>query len=83
MILSRCFVKVYQTARKPLSHQPFARALQEIDALAEAFEETIVQDVRYALKGDVVTSRQVPLAGSMPSRKETPEIGWRSPRAAR
>jgi hypothetical protein len=48
----RYFTKVHTRPRKPLSHNPFARALEDTIKFAEAIEEVIVTDVRFALTGE-------------------------------
>lgn len=52
MKLSRCFVKVYSKPRHVLVYHGFLKAFNEIEALAAAVEDTVVEDVRLALKGE-------------------------------
>jgi hypothetical protein len=68
MILNRSFTKVHQTARKPLTDKPFLRILGEVAALAEAVEDVVVEDVRFALTGERNTEAPAD-SGSKEKRK--------------
>jgi hypothetical protein len=48
----RHFTKVYNKPRKPLGYNPFKAALDDTIKFAEAIEDVVVADVRFALTGE-------------------------------
>jgi hypothetical protein len=52
MQLQRAFTKVYHSPRKPLMDKPFTRALDDIIQMADAIDQQVIEDVRFALTGE-------------------------------
>ncbi len=53
MHVQRHFTKVYTKPRKPLS--------QKLERLLEAVEDVVVEDVRFAIKGDETPTNSCPI----------------------
>jgi hypothetical protein len=69
MNIARSFTKVYDKERKPLQHKPFSDLIIEF---AEAIQDVVVSDVRFALTGEQNTEASADTDGNSEERKDKP-----------